>query len=311
MSVMMLKIRDRNKEVLKGAIVGAILGDALGVPFEFKKKEEIGKVKLTKVDKWSDDTSMILCTMDSLVELREYSTKDIADKYIKWLYNGYWTPQGIVLDCGKTTAQALRLYRQKGILTGMDEEDACGNGSLMRIIPLLFYVHKNKDNRFNVIKEFSSITHSNMRCVIGCAIYIELGLNLLEGINKYSAYTIMQNTIKEYYKDYPEELKLFDRILNNNIYEYDVNTFSGSGYVVHSLESSLYSFMKTDNYIKSIKTAISFGEDTDTIACITGGLSGLYYGYNDIPKKHIDKLPRKEDILKLLEDFNNIYNVYR
>lgn len=299
--------KKNNKEVLKGAIMGAIMGDALGVPFEFIKKEEVGKIKLTKVDKWSDDSSMILCTMESLVELNNYSTKDIADKYIKWLYNGYWTPQGIVLDCGKTTAQALRLYRQKGILTGIDDEDACGNGSLMRIIPILFYVHKNKENKFNIIKEFSSITHSNMRCVISCAIYIELGLNLLDGMDKHSAYSKMQKIILEDYKNYQEELKLFDRILNNNIYEYDINTFSGSGYVLHSLESSLYSFMTSKNYIKSIKTAISFGDDTDTIACITGGLSGLYYGYNDIPKKYIDKLSRRDDILKLLEDFNDIY----
>ena len=292
-----------NKKDLKGAVMGAITGDALGVPYEFKNKEEIGSIKLNKVDKWSDDTSMILCTMESLCELEDYSTKHIADKYIQWLYQGYWTPQGIVLDCGRTTAQSLRLYRQKGILTGINEEDACGNGSLMRIIPLLFYVHKNKENRFNIIKEFSSITHSNMRCIIGCAIYIELGLNLLDGMDRETAYLKMQETIIKEYEDYDEELNLFNRILFNNIYEYSSDTLNGSGYVVHSLESSLHSFMTSKNYKDSIIKAISIGEDTDTVACITGGLSGLYYGYDDIPKKYIDKLPRRDDILKLLNEF--------
>lgn len=303
-----MKLFKKNeKNVIKGAVMGAIMGDALGVPYEFKKKEEIAKVKLNKVDKWSDDTSMILCTMESLCELEDYSTKHIADKYIKWLYNGYWTPQGIVLDCGRTTSQALRLYRQKGILTGIDDEDACGNGSLMRIIPILFYVHKNIENKFDIIKEFSSITHSNMRCVIGCAIYIELGLNLLNGMDIKTAYHKMQETIIKEYENYQEELSLFNRILFNNIYEYDTNTLNGSGYIIHSLESSLHSFMTSKNYKDSIIKAISIGEDTDTIACITGGLSGLYYGYDDIPKKYIDKLPRRDDILKLLNEFEEKY----
>lgn len=299
--------KNENKKDLKGCIMGAIMGDALGVPFEFKNKSEIGKVKLKTVDKWSDDTSMILCTMESLTELKNYSTKDIADKYIKWLYNGHWTPQGIVFDCGKTTANALRLYRQKSILTGINEEDACGNGSLMRIMPLLFYVHKNKENRFNVIKEFSSITHSHIRCIIGCAIYTEIALNLLDGMDKVTAYNKMKEVILEEYKDYEDELQLYSRILYNDISKYDIDTFVGTGYVLHTLECVLHGFLNSKNYKDSIIRAISFGEDTDTVACITGGLSGLYYGYNNIPKKYINKLSRKDDILKLLEEFNDVY----
>lgn len=296
-----------NKDVLKGAIIGAIIGDSLGVPFEFKTKEEIKKVKFKTIDKWSDDSSMILCTMESLTELEDYSTKHIADKYIKWLYEGYWTPQGIVLDCGSTTAYALRLYRRNGILTGDNNENSCGNGSLMRIIPLLFYVHKNMENRFEIINEFSSITHSHIRCIIGCSIYIEYALNLLNGMDKINAYQKMKEIILEKYKDYEDELYLYSRVLYNNIFEYDKDTFSGSGYIIHTLESSLYSFMTSKNYKDSIIKSISFGEDTDTIACITGGLSGIYYGYDNIPKKYIDKLPRRDDILELLEQFNDVY----
>lgn len=299
----------KERKNIKGAIMGAIIGDALGVPFEFKNKEEIGKVKIKKIDKWSDDSSMILCTMQSLVELEDYSSKDIADKYIKWLYEGYWTPQGIVWDCGSTTAHALRLYRRHGILTGVNDEDACGNGSLMRVIPILFYVNQNIENRFDIIREFSSITHSNIKCIIACAIYIELGLNLLNGMDKKTAYSTMQKTIIDKYKEYPEELNLFSKILFHNIYEYNPDSLSGNGYVICSLESALYSFMSCNNYIKSIITAISFGEDTDTIACITGGLSGLYYGYNKIPKRYIKRLDRAEDIIKLLNNFVDIYGL--
>lgn len=297
-----------NKRDLKGSIMGAIIGDAVGVNYELVPRKSKKEIYL-EVGKFSDDTSMILCTMESLTKLENYSSRDIADTFLKWLYEGYWTPQGIVLDCGRTTAYSLRQYKEKGVFAGDDSENSCGNGSLMRIIPVLFYINKNRDSRFNIIKEFSSITHPHIRCIIGCAIYSEIALNLLDGMDKIKAYNSMKKVILEKYSEYEEELKLYSRILNNNIYEYDEGTFTGRGYIVDTLETSIYSFINSKNYVDSIKTAISYGEDTDTIACITGGLSGLYYGYNNIPKKYINNLDRKNDIIELLNKFNGIYDV--
>ena len=303
---MFFRKKEQNKKDLKGSLLGAIMGDALGVDYESKPKRDKSKVSLD-TGKFSDDSSMILCTMESLTEIKNYSSKDIGDKYIKWLYEGYWTPQGIVLDCGRTTAYSLRQYRNKGYFDGDMSENSCGNGSLMRIIPIVFYINKNTENKFDIIQEFSSITHPHIRCVIGCSIYIEIALNLLNGMNKLEAYDKMKNIIIEKYKEYPDELNLYSRILYNDIYKYDKETFSGSGYIVSTLESSLYSFINSRSYIDSIKTAISFGEDTDTIACITGGLSGMYYGYKSIPKIYIYKLDRNDEIIELINKFDSIY----
>lgn len=176
--------------------------------------------------------------------------------------------------------------------------------NLKRIMPLVLYFHKYKNtDKFNTIKEFSSITHSHIICVIGCAIYTEYALNLLAGMDKKTAYDKMQDIIIENYKEYSDILSLYERILYDNIYEYNESTFKSTGYIIHSLECALYSFITTKNYKTSIIKAISFGDDTDTVACITGGLSGLYYGYNKIPLKYINKLDRKEDILKLINEF--------
>lgn len=298
----------KSKRDLKGSIMGAIIGDAVGVNYELVPRKTKKEIYL-EVGKFSDDSSMILCTMESLTKLEDYSSKDIADTFLKWLYEGYWTPQGIVLDCGRTTAYSLRQYKEKGVFAGDDSENSCGNGSLMRIMPILFYINKNRNERFNIIGEFSSITHPHIRCIIGCAIYLEIALNILDGMDKIKAYDSMKNIILEKYSDYKEELKLYSRILNNNIYEYNEDTFTGRGYIVDTLETSIYSFINSKNYVDSIKTAISFGEDTDTIACIAGGLSGLYYGYDSIPKRCINKLDRKEDITELLTKFNTVYEV--
>lgn len=306
---MFLLKKEKNKRDLKGCIMGAIIGDALGVNYELVPRKTKKEIYL-EAGKFSDDSSMILCTMESLTKLKDYSSEDIADTFLRWLYEGYWTPQGIVLDCGRTTAYSLRQYKERGTFAGDSSDNSCGNGSLMRIMPILFYINKNRDERFKIINEFSSITHPHIRCVIGCSIYSEIALNLLDGMDKVTAYNKAKEVILKEYKEYPEELEVYARILNSDIYKYDESTFSGSGYIVDTLESSIYSFINSKSYVDSIKTAISFGEDTDTIACITGGLSGLYYGFSKIPKRYIDSLDRRDDIIKLLNDFNDIYQIF-
>lgn len=306
------------EDKIKGAIIGACVGDCIGVPFEFMERDEIQKYNILKpstrgnhnqeIGTWSDDSSMIFCTMESLC--RGYNYKDIGDTFVKWAYESYWTPNGIVFDVGGTTANALRLIRSKKQYTGINKFNHCGNGSLMRIIPLLFYIHKNKKQRFKIIQEVSSLTHSHPICIIGCAIYIEFALNILEGQAIEEAYKNMQDTICDIYDEYPEALNKYQRILFKEIdflKTIDKNLLSGSGYIVDTLETALYSFLSTSNYKESICTAISIGKDTDTTACIVGGLSGMYYGFQSIPIKLKKNIKRKDDIDKLTCDFINAY----
>lgn len=300
---------------IKGAIMGAVVGDAIGVPFEFKKRGEIRKIDIFMLKEkgywnqplgtWSDDSSMIFCTMEGM--LNGYNLLTIADMFCKWKYQSYWTPHGVLFDIGGTTAKAIMNINLRKDYSGVKGDNASGNGSLMRIIPILFYIKDNRDTRFEIIKELSSLTHSNMICIIACCIYIELCLNILDGCDKDIAYRKMQHTIKEYFSSYPNELSLFDKILNSNISKVNNLELSGSGYVVHTLESSLYSFMSSSSYSKSIYKAILFGEDTDTVASITGGLSGLYYGYHKIPKKWSSLIVKSDEIDNLIEKFSLIY----
>lgn len=304
------------KNNIDGAIMGAVVGDAIGLPFEFKNRNEIKKRDIRRqkirgyhnqpIGTWSDDSSMIFCTMESM--LKGYNIKDIGDTFCRWKYEAYWTPYGILFDIGGTTAKAIMNINLRSDYTGLAEENHCGNGSLMRIIPLLFYIKNNRENRFNIVKEVSSLTHSNMVCIIACSIYLEICLNILDGCNKKDSYNNMINVIKSYYKEYELELKLFENILNKDISKINKDELSGSGYVVSTLESSLYSFLTSKNYKDSIYKAILIGEDTDTIASITGGLSGLYYGYENIPDKWIKSIARRKEINALIDDFKIIYD---
>lgn len=54
--------------------------------------------------------------------------------------------------------------------------------------------------------------------------------------------------------------------------------------------------------------AVNLGEDTDTTGAITGGIAGIYYGYENIPQEWLNVLVRKDDIEALCEKLNNTYN---
>lgn len=299
-----------------GAIMGAVVGDAMGLPFEFKERSQIKKRHVGKsrdlgrhnmpLGTCSDDSSMIFCTMDSM--LGGYDLKDIGDTFCKWKYESYWTPTGILFDIGGTTANGIRRISFFGKYDGVDGENHCGNGSLMRIMPILFYIKDNREDRFKIIKEVSSLTHSHIRCIIACSIYMEICLNILDGHKKEDAYLKMRDVIIKEYEQYPEELNNFKSILYDDIRDVEAKDLSGSGYVISTLESSLNSFLSSRNYKQAIINSIIIGEDTDTIASITGGLAGLYYGYNKIPKKWMKKIVRKDDVLKLIKDFADIYS---
>lgn len=263
---------------LKSAIYGLAVGDALGVPFEFMHRGTFVCNGMTgngthnqKPGTWSDDTSMTLATCKSIKENKGISTKDITEKFSDWLNKGEYTPDSIVFDCGITTSNAIK----NGV--GASDFYSNGNGSLMRILPLAF---TNCDNE--EINYISAITHAHEISQEGCRIYVEIARNLLSGQK-------LVNVIKSI-----KTSKTYSRIKKlDNISEADI---SSSGYVVDTLEASLWCILNTDNYKDAVIKAVNLGDDTDTVGAVTGGLAGIIYGYSSIPSEWIDIL-RAKDII--------------
>jgi ADP-ribosylglycohydrolase len=258
---------------------------------------------------FSDDSSMMYCTVESLINTG-FDINDLADKYIKWYKDGYWGAHHKLFDIGGATRSSLEriLDGAKPEHSGAIFEEDNGNGSLMRILPFIFLLSNEKDinARFRIIKTASSITHAHFRSVFSCFVFVEFGINLLKLGNKFNAYSNTQKEIQRFINENsfnPSETKRFARITENNIWEYDINQISSSGYVLDSLESSLWCFFTTDNFKDSVLKAVNLGGDTDTTAAITGGLSGLFYGFEFIPEKWVNNLARANDIEKLAEKF--------
>lgn len=99
------------------------------------------------------------------------------------------------------------------------------------------------------------------------------------------------------------ELKLFQRILNQTIALADETSINSSGYVLDTLESAIWCFLNTDSFSEAVLKGVNLGGDTDTTGCVTGALAGLYYGNAAIPAEWLNTLARKNDIMKLSENF--------
>lgn len=310
------------KNKMYGALFGIAVGDAFGVPFEFRSKEEMLKNPATEMigfgshnqpmGTWSDDTSLTLCLADSL--LGGYDLVDISKKFIAWKEGKLWTARGEVFDIGITTAKSIGELKdiigsgqigELHLLKYRAREQDNGNGSLMRILPLLFEIKGlSPSEQFEKIWEISALTHKHIRAAMACFIYLKLAELILLGLAKEQAYAEMRNQVSKFWTDinFPEsEIIHFNSTILHDIRSKTHNQLRSSGYVIDSLESSLWVFMEKDNYRDTVLSIVSLGEDTDTGAAIAGGLAGLYYGLESIPEDWLLSIARYDDIKLLIE----------
>ena len=131
-----------------------------------------------------------------------------------------------------------------------------------------------------------------------------LYLLLLFKIGKFEIYKTLQSVMLDYLSLQsikPDEIKLFNRLLQGDIHHLPEEQISGSGYVVSTLEASIWCLLTTNTYREAVLKAVNLGKDTDTTAAVTGGLAGLLYGYENIPIDWRQKIVRHNDIEKLAE----------
>jgi ADP-ribosylglycohydrolase len=175
----------------------------------------------------------------------------------------------------------------------------------MRISPLLFYLlDKPINERYEITKQVSSITHGHIRSVIACFYYLEFARQLFAQKDKFEIYKNLQTEITTHLTSLsinPTELAFFYRLLKKDIHELTEENIFSSGYVLHTLEASIWCLLKTDNYKDAVLKAVNLGEDTDTTGAVTGGLAGLLYGLDNIPENWIKQIAKHDDIEELAE----------
>ena len=297
------------------SILGFAIGDAMGVPIEFKKREELLKNPVIKMQGygtydvpagvWSDDTSMMLATIDSLISLHGINYEDMMKRFCDWINNAKYTSTGIVFDIGITTKESLLKYYTSKIdpvECGGASINNNGNGSLMRMLPIALYTYYEDivdDRLLDIIRKASSLTHAHEYSIMGCYIYVKYVHFLLAGYNKFKAYEKVQNL--NYYKFSENARRAYKRLLTTDIYKLDVGYIKSSSYIVDTLEAVIWTFLNANSFMESIIGAINLGDDTDTIGALTGALSGFTYGIND---DLLNKIQNKDYLISLAQKFD-------
>ena len=309
------------KDIYRDLLLGVAIGDALGVPVEFIKREVLQKNPVTDMTgygthqlpagTWSDDSSLTFCLAEALTE--ECDLEAIAQNFVLWKNNNYWTARGEVFDIGIGTDKAIQQL-ESGVsptLSGLVDEYSNGNGSLMRIAPLVFYLmDKPIHKRFEIVRQVSSITHRHIRSVIACFYYLEFARQIIEGNELLKIYNDLQTRIPNFLHSIfinQDEINLFKRLLVGNIQDLPESEIKSSGYVVDTLEASIWCLLTTANYKSAILKAVNLGDDSDTTGAVTGGLAGLYHGIKGIPIHWKKELARVKDIEALAEKMRNHY----
>lgn len=284
----------------RGCLSGLACGDALGTTHEFKRRGSFeplsdmiggGPFGLA-AGQWTDDTSMALCLAASLLERRGFDARDQMERYCRWWQQGYLSSTGYCFDIGNATVAALRQFLETGEpYAGSRHPLSAGNGSLMRLAPVVMFYFPDQAQALHFAGESSRTTHAAAECIDACRYLAAQVLMIFHGADKdaLSAATFQAQT------------KKIDLLQGGAYLQKDIEHIRGSGYVVDSLEAALWCFHHHDNYRDAVLAAVNLGDDADTTAAICGQLAGAYYGINGIPDAWLGKLAMGDTISALAD----------
>ena len=313
------------KNIWLNGMMGLIVGDALGCPVQFMRRNvirnraqgpvtgmESGGAYRMPAGTWTDDSSMALAALDSIRELGEVDLDDIMDSFVSWYEEGEYTPFGKAFDMGNTCSLAIEKYEQEHdpMTCGGISEHSNGNGSLMRIMPACLYAYAKgleDAEAVKVVHEVSGLTHNHLRSKIACGLYYFCVREIRDGIGTLSER--LQGGLDKGFAYYQKEitnltqLSYYGRLRDlEKFADVPEDGIKSSGYVVDSLEAAIWSLLRTDSFRDCLLMAVNLGDDSDTIGAIAGGLAGLYYGYDAIPEEWLAVIQRREWIEELCQN---------
>jgi ADP-ribosyl-[dinitrogen reductase] hydrolase len=300
-----------------GGLWGSLVGDALGVPVEFRDRTEVQRDPVTGMREngshhqpkgtWSDDGALILCTTDSLVNF-EFDTQDMGHRFVRWMNEALWTATGVVFDIGMATTDSLMRVANgtPAESAGGRDENSNGNGSLMRIIPVALRFAGEPTISFSRrMERVSAITHGHDRSKMACVFFGLVVRQLLLDRKPQAALDAARVEFTGLYERAPE-FERFRHHLTDHFHSLPEGEIISTGYVLHTLHAALWCLLNTQDYRDCVLKAVNLGGDTDTTGCVAGGLAGVTYGMKSLPSDWIGQLARKGDVDCLFREFADL-----
>lgn len=283
------------KDRYLGALVGLACGDAVGTTVEFSPRGSFTPVTdmtgggpfALQAGQWTDDTSMALCLAESLLA-KGFDPADQMTRYRNWMEWGYLSSTGSCFDIGMTVRDALNRYSPGADpYCGSSEARSAGNGSLMRLAPVVLHSHPHRAQIVRYAADSSRTTHGAAEAIECCQLFALLISAALAGTPKDKLMDSVDCAFRE-----PKVAA----IARGEFMSKDEVDIHGTGYSVASLEASLWCFFHTDSFEAAVLRAANLGDDADTTAAIVGQIAGAFYGVDAIPAKWRSLISMRDEI---------------
>lgn len=299
----------------RGALLGLAIGDAFGTTLEFAPRQSEDKhTKMIgqgpfdlKPGQWTDDTSMALCLAYSLLDKSTFDAYDQMCLYLKWWREGLFSSTGKCFDIGNTVATALKRFEDtQEPFAGSTDSRSAGNGSLMRLAPVVLFYASNSSEAIQKAGESSKTTHGNIEAIDACRYFAAILLGALFGEKKDILLSNLYSPRSECWDFHPlcESIR---RIAKGSYKNKSRDEIESTGYVVHTLEAALWAFYNSDTFESGLIKAVNLAGDADTIGAVYGQLAGAYYGEIEIPFRWIRKLTDYHNFYYLADEFAMYY----
>lgn len=270
-----------------GMLVGTAIGDALGAPLEFVDPADIpevheemtgGGVHDTAPGEWTDDTAMAMALADAYITQGGFDPTTIMTNFKVWKDTGTYGTRDYVFDIGNTTSVALSEANVYTPYAGSSSPKASGNGSIMRIAPIMIANHRNITRAIGEAVAVSLMTHGNRDTVHYISAFVA---ECMEGFH--------------FIENIPLLLKTRDP--KNGL----------RGTIMWAYTQAWRSLSLADTFEDAVIHAVNRGHDADTVGAVTGMLAGRMFGYSKIPKRWLDKLHQHDHIVDTAKKLYNLY----
>lgn len=303
---------------MTGSLLGYMVGDAAGLPFDGRTREEMRKSPMKKGEligykchnvppgTWSGTSGLMLATMKSVMDQQNsLDADDLMKKYTDWYDNGKYTAFGKQLICDPAVESAIHAYKEgtHAHLCGMNHDASDSCGALIRTLPLAF-LNGSEDKTYTQIISVAGITNPPDANVLCCCIYAAIIRQILMG--EMSKKWAIEEGIKSVGNRYSLiSLESAINSLQNPPHGSEVRETDGS--VINTLQAALSSFLYTHSYEECVIYAVNLGGNTSEVAALAGGLAGARYRVQEIPKNWLNVLARKDRVNKLVLKYTDYF----
>jgi ADP-ribosyl-[dinitrogen reductase] hydrolase len=265
-----------------GMFMGLFIGDALGAPLEFIRPEEIktpvtdmegGGVHDTAIGEWTDDGAMAVAIADAYISAGRFSPADIVTNFKTWRKSGHFGTRNYVFDIGRTCSGAIDRMTSEFPYAGSADLRASGNGSAMRLAPIMLANHDTISLAVAEGVAVSLMTHGSPMVVQYTAAFITECMQgkMFANYNKFRRFNIRSSG-----RD-------------------------NSGSIMHAYVQASQSCYMNTCFEDAVVHAVNKGYDADTVGAVTGMMAGAMYGYKSIPKRWLKALVKRDELLDMAE----------